>query len=557
MVLSNILPSMSKHISIYTVLFALITSFLSSCSEPPPPADLIVTNAKIYTVCDSMPLAQAIAIKDGKIVALGKNSDVEKYVGNQTQVINADGKLVLPGFIDSHTHAFWGGQRLTEVNLNGSETVEELQLRLKTWIEQKGIPEGEPVWGVGPFPSASLFGGVGWPTREVLDAVAPNHPVILSRGGGHAYWLNTKALQACGIVKGTPQPEGGEILFNEKTGQPTGILKEKAQELVTIPHPIDMESIFEKAQQHANSLGLTSITIMPLTEGQKGLAALKSLEQKGKLNLRTYLCYAPVQLDSLITARAKTGDGNVMIQTGGIKIFMDGSLGALSAFLYEPFADDPGNSGINRYEKSDLNALVKRAHNNNFQVAIHGIGDKAVTWALDAIEVAQADSKEKKLRHRIEHNTINQLSDIKRFNQLGVVASMQPHITGNQEYRERRLGVERAHRVDMWKTLIENGAMLSWSTDWPVSSLNPIDIIYDVVTRYEEQRLTIEQAIKYYTYGSAFASHSENLKGTLEVGKLGDLIILSQDLLTIPSEDIKKTEVLYTILGGKVVFKKN
>lgn len=534
----------------------VLAVFIFSCKTEPP-AELIVTNAKVYTVSDSLPLAEAVAIRDGKIVAVGDNSTVTKYKGDKTEVIDAGGKLVLPGFIDSHTHAFWGGQRLTEVNLNGSETIEELQQKLKQWIESKGIPEGAPVWGVGPFPSGSLFGGVGWPTRQILDAVSPKNPVILSRGGGHAYWLNTLALKASGITKGMKQPEGGEIVFDKKTGEPTGILKEKAQELVTIPHPIDMEAIFEMAQQHANSFGLTSITIMPLTEGQKGLNALKRLNQKGKLNLRTYLSYAPVQLDSLIAAGAKTGDGDEMIQTGAIKIFMDGSLGALSAFMYEPFADDPGNSGIGRYEKEDLNALVQKANANNFQVAIHGIGDKAVTWALDAIEAAQQQSGQKNLRHRIEHNTVNLLSDIPRFSQLNVVASMQPHITGNQEYRERRLGVERAHRVDMWKSLLENGAMLSWSTDWPVSSLNPIDIIYDVVTRYEEQRLTMEQAIRYYTYGPAFASHQDHLKGTIETGKFGDLVILSQDLLTIPPEDIKKTEVLYTILGGRIVYQKN
>lgn len=534
----------------------VLVFFLVSCSSTPP-ADLLVTNAKIYTVNDSLPTAEAIAIKNGKIVALGTSKEVDKYRGDKTQVIDAAGKLVLPGFIDSHTHAFWGGQRLTEVNLNGSETIEELQQKLKDWIITKGIPEGEPIWGVGPFPNAALFGGVGWPTRQLLDVVAPNHPVILSRGGGHAYWLNTRALKDSGIDKGIAQPDGGEIVVDEKTGIPTGILKEKAQELVSIPHPIDMEAIFEMAQQHANALGLTSITIMPLTEGQRGLASLKKLHEKGKLNIRTYLSYAPVQLDSLIEAGAKTGDGDDMIQTGAIKIFMDGSLGALSAFMYEPFADDPENSGIGRYEKDELNALVQRANAHDFQVAIHGIGDKAVTWALDAIEDAQQQSGQRNLRHRIEHNTVNILADTKRFNKLGVVASMQPHITGNQQYRERRLGVERAHRVDMWKTLVENDAMLSWSTDWPVSSLNPIDIIYDIVTRYEEQRLTMEQAIRYYTYGSAFASHQESTKGTLAVGKLGDLVILSQDLFQIPVEEIKKTEVLYTILGGRIVYQKN
>ncbi|MCB0492377.1 MAG: amidohydrolase [Cyclobacteriaceae bacterium] len=537
--------------------FLLLTTIIFSCTKEAS-VDLIVTNAKIYTVDEANPIAEAIAVLDGKIVALGTSAEIEKMKGNQTEVIDAGGKLVLPGFVDSHTHAFWGGQRLTEVNLNGSKTIEELKNRLSEWITEKQIPPGTPIWGVGPFPSAELFGGVGWPTKEILDEVTPDNPVVLSRGGGHAYWLNSLALKQAGIIKGTNQREGGEIVFDEQTGEPTGILKETAQDIATdaIPHPIDMEAIFEMAQQHANSLGLTSITIMPLTTGQEGLSTLQKMKAKDKLTIRTYLGYAPIQLDSLITAGAKTSDGDDMIQTGPIKIFMDGSLGALSAFMYEPFADNPGNSGIGRYEKEDLNALVQKAHDNNFQVAIHGIGDKAVTWALDAIEEAQKTSGNKTLRHRIEHNTVNILPDTKRFAELGVIASMQPHITGNQEYRERRLGKERSHRVDMWRTLLDNNTMLAWSTDWPVSSLSPIDIIYDIVTRYEEQRLSMEDAIKYYTYGSSYASHSEHNKGTLEVGKLGDMVILSQDLLTIPVEDIKNTTVLYTIVGGKVVYKK-
>ncbi|MEQ8364874.1 MAG: amidohydrolase [Cyclobacteriaceae bacterium] len=537
--------------------FLLLIIGIISCNKEAS-VDLIITNAKIYTVNEANPLAEAIAVRDGKIVALGTSAAIEKLKNDRTEVIDAKGKLVLPGFVDSHTHAFWGGQRLTEINLNGSKTIEELKNQLSNWIKEKQIPPGTPIWGVGPFPNAELFGGVGWPTKKILDEVTPENPVVLSRGGGHAYWLNSLALKQSGIVKGTQQREGGEIVFDEKTGEPTGILKETAQDIATdaIPHPIDREAIFEMAQKHANSLGLTSITIMPLTTGQDGLSALQKLKAKNKLTLRTYLGYAPIQLDSLITAGAQTTDGDDMIQTGPIKIFMDGSLGALSAFMYEPFADNPGNSGIGRYEKDDLNALVQKAHDNNFQVAIHGIGDKAVTWALDAIEEAQKKSGNKNLRHRIEHNTVNILPDTKRFAELGVIASMQPHITGNQEYRERRLGKERGHRVDMWKTLLDNNTMLAWSTDWPVSSLSPIDIIYDIVTRYEEQRLSMEDAIKYYTYGSAYASHSEKSKGTLEVGKYGDMVILSQDLLTIPVEDIKKTEVLYTIVGGKVVFKK-
>ena len=526
-----------------------------SCSGRPE-ATLILTNGKIYTLGEENPQAEAVAVGDGKIMAVGTVRDIEKLKGANTETLDLQGAMVLPGFIDSHTHAFWGGQRLSEINLNGAQSVAELQEKLADWISNNHIPEGEPVWGVGPFPNATLFGGVGWPTKAILDKVTPNNPVILSRGGGHAYWLNSMALTLSGIKKGMAQPEGGEIVFDERSGEPTGILKENAQDIATlaIPHPVDQRKVFEKAQEYANSLGLTGITIMPLTTGQDGLATLTQLEAEKKLNIRVYLGYAPIQLDSLIGAGAKTSDGNEMIQTGPIKIFMDGSLGALSAFLYEPFTDDPGNSGIGRYQKDDLNALVQKANANHFQVAIHGIGDKAVTWALDAIAFAQEQSGNKNLRHRIEHNTMTIPSDVPRFNQLGVIASMQPHITGNQEYRERRLGIERAHQVDVWKSLVNSQAMLAWGTDWPVSSLNPLDIIYDIVTRYEEQRLTLDEAIRYYTYGSAYASHSEKTRGTLEPGKWADMVVLSKDLFNIPAEEIKDTRVNYTLVGGRVVY---
>ncbi len=537
--------------------YLFLITVLGACKKQPQ-ADLVLRNGRIFTTNESRPFVEALASLDGRIIALGSDNDIVSYEGSNTNVIDLEGKLVLPGFIDTHTHAFWGGQRLSEINLNQSQTVEELQEKLRQWIEGNSIPPGEPVWGVGPFPRAELFGALGWPTKEILDEAAPDNPVVLSRGGGHAFWVNSKALEMAGITGSTPQVDGGEIVIGSN-GELTGIFKETAQDLITtsIPHVVDMKTNFQKAMEHAISLGLTGITIMPLTEGQKGFEVLKKLESEGELDIRVNLAYAPVQLDSLVESGAKTGDGNELVTIGPIKIFMDGSLGALSAFMYEPFTDNPGNSGISRYEKADLNELVSRAHTNNFQVAIHAIGDQAVTWALDAIEAAQSEDERKGLRHRIEHNTVNILEDVPRFSELGVVASMQPHITGNQEYRERRLGVERAHRVDMWRSLLDKGAMLGWSTDWPVNSLNPIDIIYDIVTRYPEQRLSIEEAIKYYSSGSAYAGHAETSRGSLEIGKLADMVVLSQNLFSIPKEAIKKTKVIYTIMNGRIVFSAN
>ncbi len=548
----------NRHQNKGNLLFALfIILIFSSCSqESEESADLVIVNAKIHTVDLSNSEVEAIAIRDGKILALGTSEEIQPYINTTTTVIEAEGKLVLPGFIDSHMHAFWGGQRLIEINLRNVESIEDLQQQLSDWIEEKQIPVGEPVWGIGPFPNPGLFGGIGWPTKDILDEVSPKHPVVFSRGGGHALWVNSQALSKAGITKDTPVPEGGELLIDEASGEPTGILKEAAQNLITdiIEHNIDQKAVFEKTMAQAAEFGLTGIT--PITTDLAGLEAIKSLHQEGKLTTRVNVGFSTDQLDTLISLGLKTGDGDDMVRIGPLKIFMDGSLGALSAFMYEEFTDNPGNSGLAQYTEKGINTLVEKAHNNNFQVAIHAIGDKGVTWVLNAIEGAQKIQGDKGLRHRVEHNTVNIDEDTKRFKELSVIASMQPHITGSQAYRERRLGEERAYHVDMWRSLLNNEAMISWGTDWPVSSLNPMDVLDDVVTRIPEQRLTMEESIKNYTFGSAFAAHDEKIRGSLEVGKLADIVILSKDLFTISPEEIATTEVLYTILGGKVVYQR-
>lgn len=535
----------------------LIMLVISSCSqESKDTADLVIINSKIHTVDEANRQFEAIAVRDGKIIAVGTTEEIQSYTGSATTLINAEGNLVLPGFIDSHMHAFWGGQRLIEINLRNVESVEELQQRLSNWINEKQIPEGEPVWGIGPFPNPNLFGGVGWPTKEILDEVSPMHPVILSRGGGHALWVNSLALSKAGITKDTAVPEGGEVVIDERSGELTGILKEAAQNLITdnIEHKIDQKAVFEKAMANAIEFGLTGIT--PITTDLAGLEAIRALQQEGKLTTRVNVGFSTNQLDTLISLGMKTGDGDDMVRIGPLKIFMDGSLGALSAFMYEEFTDNPGNIGLAQYTEEGINTLVEKAHNNNFQVAIHAIGDKGVTWVLNAIERAQKNFGDKGLRHRVEHNTVNIDEDTNRFNELSVIASMQPHITGSQAYRERRLGTERANHVDMWRSLLNNEAMIAWGTDWPVSSLNPMDVLDDVVTRFPEQRLTMQESIRNYTFGSAFAAHDEDNRGSLEVGKLADIVILSRDIFTIPPEEIAATEVLYTILGGKVVYQR-
>ncbi len=515
-------------------------------------AEFVLKNGKVFTVSEKNPQVQAVAVSEGKILALGTDEEIEQYIGPSTQVLDVNGKLVVPGFIDAHCHFSAGGNSLMKLDLRDARTIESIQERLAERIEE--LPEGELVVAYASFPNPSLFGGLGWPTKEILDKVSPSNPVIIQRRGGHAVWVNSIALQRSGITIDTDPPLGGEIVKDPETGEPSGILKEAAQGLLKVwGQPKPMEDI-ERALEHAARLGLTGVqTGSYLRE----IEIFKELNKEGKLTLRVSAWLPVGRFDQYIDKGIKQGQGDEMVRVGLIKIFIDGTIGVRSALMFQPFADDPGNTGLAQYEEEEFYALIEKAHRNEYQVGVHAIGDKAVHWVLNAIQRAQKKFGKKGLRHRVEHNTVITFDDTKRFKELGVVASMQPNITGSEMYRRIRLGVERARRVDMVKTLLTNGAVLAWGTDWPVSSLNPMENLYQLVTRYyQEERLTMAEAIKYYTYGSAYASHEEDIKGTLEEGKLADMVVLSRDLLTIPPREILRTEVLYTILGGKIVYQK-
>ncbi len=515
-------------------------------------ADLVIINAKIFTVSEENPFVGAIAVKDGKILARGSNEDVTQYIGTTTQALDVKGKLVIPGFIDAHCHFGSGGHSLTMLDLSNALSVDYIQKQITAKIGQ--IPEGVPVFGYASFPNPGLFKGLGWPTKEILDKVSPNNPVVMRRRGGHAVWVNSVVLKKSNITKDSNVPEGGEIVLDAETGEPTGILKEAAQSLLKVWDQPEPKEDIERALAHAAKLGLTSIHT---GSSLQQIEIFRQLRDEGKLTLRVYAWLSLDNVDDYIQKGIKQGQGDHMVKIGFLKAFIDGTIGVRSALMFEPFAEEPGNTGLAQYDEEEFYALVEKAHANGYQVGVHAIGDKGVHWVLNAIERAQQRHGKKGLRHRVEHNTVTTFEDTKRYGRLGVVASMQPNITGSEMYRRIRLGVERARRVDMWRTLLNNGAVLAWGTDWPVSPLNPMFNLYQLVTRYyKEERLTMAEAIKYYTYGPAYASFEEDVKGTLEVGKLADLVVLSQDLFTIQPKDITKTEVLYTILGGKIVYEK-
>jgi hypothetical protein len=542
---------MKKYAAIFIVL--VFVGLLFGQIEDQEKADFVLTNGKVFTVSEKNPEVQAIASKDGKIIALGTNSEIKAYIGPSTKVLDVHRKLVIPGFIDAHCHFSSGGRSLSMLDLSSATSVAHIQAKIAERIKE--TPERKLVSGYASFPNPSLYGELGWPTKEILDKVSPHNPVIMRRRGGHAVWVNSVALNMSNITKESEVPEGGEIVIDPKTGEPTGILKEAAQSLIKVWSDTNPKEDIERALKHAASLGITGIHTGSYL---KEIEVYKELRDEGKLTLRVYGWLPISGLDEYIEKGIKQGQGDYMVKVGFLKCYIDGTIGVRSALMFEPFTEEPGNTGLAQMKEEEFYALVEKAHKNGYQVGVHAIGDKAVHWVLNAVERAQEKHGKKGLRHRAEHNTVNTLADTERFKELGVIASMQPTITGAEMYKRQRLGLERARRVDMVRTLLTKGAVLCWGTDWPVSRLNPMFNLNELIYRvYPEQRLTMAEAIKYYTLGSAYASFEEDIKGTLEVGKLADMVVLSENLLRPNPKNIPLIKVLYTILGGKIVYDKS
>jgi predicted amidohydrolase YtcJ len=555
---------MSKKIITGVLVFFGIC-FLLTFAQDQKDADMVLINGKIFTAVDENPFAEALAIKGEYILAVGTNAEIREFIGKETDVFDVDGKLVTPGFIDAHCHFASGGRSLIDLTFRGVDSIERIQKIVAARIKE--LPEGSPVFG--RHFDHTLFPGAKWPSKEDLDKVSPHNPVIISRIDGHSSWVNSLALQQCGITKDTESPFGGEIVKDPDTGEPTGILKEEATELITIERSSassSPEEDIERALKHAAKLGVTGIhTSSDLEE----IKIYKKLKKEKKLILRVYAWLPVSEIDTYIEKSIKQGQGDVMVKAGFQKIFIDGTLGSGTALMFAPFEDDPEKAGLPQYSEQEFFAVVDKAHRNGYQIGVHAIGDKGVHWVLNAIENAQKKHGKKGLRHRIEHAQIIAPDDVKRFKELGVIASMQPtHCTTDLRFCEQRIGKERSKGAYIWKTLLDSGAKLAFGTDWSVEPLDPMRGLYSCVTRkniefdtpeggwFPDQRLTMAEAIKHYTLGSAYASFEEDIKGSLEAGKLADMVVLSHNLFEIEPREILETRVLCTILGGKVVYKK-
>jgi predicted amidohydrolase YtcJ len=547
-------------------------SFIKTLTAADKPADTIVLHGRIYTVNEKQTWAEAVAIRDGKIIAVGSDSEIENYRTPSTHVIDAGRRLVLPGFEDCHIHFMDGSLGLVEVDLNGTTTIAEIQKRVKEYAAAH--PKDEWITGMGwTYPT---FGAAALPDKKILDEVVPDRPVYLVAFDGHSSWANSKALEMAGIDKQTPDPPNGKIV-RDASGEATGALKEWAGDLVArkMPKPSREERLaaLRKGIHEANRVGLTRVH----SAGQdfEYLDLYDELRRKGELTLRFYVAYfldppelRAEDLEKIETARKTYRDE--WISGGVVKTMLDGVVEAHTAAMFAPYSDDPSQSGKLFWDPEKYRAAVTELDKRGLQIFTHAIGDKAVHTALDAYEEAARVNQTHDARPRIEHIETITAEDVPRFGKLGVIASMQPlHSYPDEDTLDiwaRNVGPERAQRAWVFHSIEAGGGRLAFGSDWPVVTMNPWEGLQTALTRKTaegkpdggfgpSEAISLEDGIKAYTLGAAFAGRRDKEEGSLEAGKLADLIIVDQDLFKIPASQIDKTQVLLTIVGGKTVYK--
>jgi len=562
--------------NLYSILIiALLILGTGACSKSydGQPADLVIKNAKIVTIDKDNPIAEAIAVSGEFIIAITSNKDIDQYISEDTtQVIDAGGRLLIPGFNDSHIHFTGGGSSLMNLDFRYVHDLPTIQKMVAEKVKQ--AKPGELIRGGGweheTFPDKK------WPTKEVLDQVAPDNPVALSRADGHSVWVNSYIIKASGITKDTPSPDNGTIVKDQLTGEPTGIFKEGAQRLLKITNSVTLtpeerkarsNQAMELALQAARETGITSI--QQLNGGQ---ARFQDFKDNGRLTCRvTFNMALPRKeagLQRMAQVRQQFPQKNNWIRFGYLKCFIDGTLGSGTALMFEPFEDDPSTSGLPMMPYEEFERIIVAADAMGFQTGTHAIGTKANNWVLNSVEKAQAVNGARDARHRSEHAQILIDKDIPRFAELGVIASMQPtHCITDKRFAEKRIGLERCKGAYAWQRILDTGAHIAFGTDWTVEPIDPMEGLYGAVSRkdrageegegwFPDQKLSMEKAIELYTLGSAYAEFMEDRKGMLKVGYLADMVLLNNDLMTIPHDQIMKTKVDYTIVGGKVVFKR-
>lgn len=555
---------------VFTAISLMASNLPTHASEHALAPTLIIFNAIVHTMDPARPTVEAVAVYGQRVVAVGSNKEIRSMAGAGTRVIDARGQLVLPGFNDAHVHFLSGGFQLSSVDLRDADTPDEFAERIRRFAQK--LPSGRWITG-GDWDHErwiNVNGSAPLPTKDLIDRFTPNTPVFVSRLDGHMALANSLALTLAGVTRETPDPPGGLIVRDARTGEPTGVLKDAAMSYVWKVVP---ESSFEEklsaaraATDHAASLGVTSVQDM---SAGTDVGVYQALLDRGELKTRIYAISPLPAWERLARTGVRAHFGNDMLRVGGLKGFSDGSLGSTTAFFYEPYQDAPNTSGLAGDEMFPEGAMltrVREADRVGLQVMIHAIGDRANDLILSIFEQVTRENGERDRRFRIEHAQHLRRDDISRFSRAKVIASMQPyHAIDDGRWAEKRIGHERARTTYAFRSLIDAGTTLAFGTDWSVAPLNPMLSVYAAVTRctldgknangwIPEQKITVDEAVRAYTVGSAYAEFQEGVKGTIKPGKLADLVILSRNILRIDPREIEKAAVVMTIMDGRVVY---
>jgi predicted amidohydrolase YtcJ len=546
-----------------TALLGLWCLALADCG---PRADLVITGGPVWTGLSSGdPRPGAVAIARGKILAVGESSDVARYVGPTTAVVSAGGGLVVPGFGDAHTHFIEGGFQLAAVDLRNTATRQEFIRRLKEFALTRKPGE----WILGGDWDHTLWPGQPLPRHDWIDSITPHNPVFVYRLDGHEALANAVAMRAAGITGATPTPVGGEVLRDQRTGDPIGIFKDGALGLidhaVPAPSPERRDSALARALAHAAALGVTATSHMAASWDD--LASYRRLERAGRLTLRVAV-YLPLDAWQAVADSVRQGGaGHGWVKIGGLKGFMDGSAGSRTAYFFAPYSDSAGYRGLLQHPEADMRRWIGAADSAGLQIAVHAIGDRANAILLAIYDSVARAHGPRDRRFRVEHAQHLRPTDIARFGTLGVIASMQPyHAIDDGRWVERRIGPVRIKTTYAFRTLLDTGAKLAFGSDWTVAPLDPILGLYAAVTRrtldgthpegwVPEQKISLAEALRGYTAGPAYATFDDATRGVLAPGREADVVVLDGNLFRVPPESLDHVRVRYTIVGGKVVYR--
>jgi len=553
------IPQNMKRLSICLTAIAM-TAIAVSCNNSKQQADMIITNARIWTGNAEQPYAEAMAVSGDKITAVGSKSEVMKHGSGEGTVIDLGGRFVAPGFIDSHVHMLQGGSNLASVQLRDASTPEEFIRRIKEYAAT--LKPG--TWILG-----GDWDGMGWenlPQRNWIDSVTPDNPVFVSRLDGHMALANSLAMKLAGIDSKAKDVSGGSI-ERDGRGEPTGIFKDNAMDLISVKIPEQSEEEVNRALMAAmNYLASNGVTSVHAVDAAAYADALERVRARGEQITRIYYLQTISRWKDMKEQVEREGNGDRWLRTGGVKGFVDGSLGSHTAAFIEPYTDLQTDTGLFVNSEEDLLNWIMESDKAGLQVVIHAIGDRAINFLLNAYEKTASVNGERDRRFRIEHSQHIAPADIERYGQLKVIASMQPyHAIDDGRWAEKYIGPDRVKTTYAFRSLLDSGATLAFGSDWFVAPATPLEGIYAAVTRrtldgknpdgwVPEQKITVEEALKAYTINAAYASLEEDLKGSLEPGKLADFVVLDRDITAIDPVEIWNVKALQTWVGGKKVF---